>query len=77
MFDLSDEEMDLLTEELKYHSDGYTRADMTVQVCWGCGSTRLGGRVGIKPAAHRLCTVSARSVDVLEADYERSVRGGV
>ena len=33
-FDISDEEMDLLTQALKYHSDGYTRADITVQVCW-------------------------------------------
>jgi hypothetical protein len=31
------------------------------------------GRVDIKPAPHRLCTASARSVDVLEAAYERSV----
>ena len=34
-FDISDEEMNLLTEALKYHSDGYTEADITVQVCWG------------------------------------------
>ena len=32
-FDISDEEMSLMTEALKYHSDGYTRADFTVQVC--------------------------------------------
>jgi uncharacterized protein len=24
----------LLTEALKYHSDGYIEADITVQVCW-------------------------------------------
>ena len=33
------------------------------------------GRVGIKPAPHRLCTASARSVEVLEAAYERPVEG--
>ena len=33
-FDISDKEIDLLTEALKYHSDGYTEADITVQVCW-------------------------------------------
>ena len=43
-FDISDEEMDLLAEALKYHSDGYTRADITVQVCRGRGSARLGPR---------------------------------
>jgi len=36
-FDLSDKEMELLTEALKYHSDGYTEADITVQVCWDVG----------------------------------------
>ena len=71
-FDLSDKEMELLTEALKYHSDGYTEADITVQVCWDADRLDL-GRVGIKPAPHRLCTASAKSVDVLEAAYERSV----
>jgi uncharacterized protein len=74
-FDLSDEEMDLLTKALKYHSDGYTEAEITVQVCWDADRLDL-GRVGIKPAPHRLCTASAKSVDVLEAAYERSVEGG-
>ena len=52
-FDLSDKEMELLTEALKYHSDGYTRAIITVQVCWDADRLDL-GRVGIKPAPHRL-----------------------
>jgi len=60
-----------VTEALKYHSDGYTEADITVQVCWDADRLDL-GRVGIKPAPHRLCTASAKSVDVLEAAYERS-----
>jgi hypothetical protein len=33
-FDLSDEEMELLTEALKYHSYGNTDADITVQVLY-------------------------------------------
>ena len=56
--------MELLTEALKYHSDGYTEADITVQVCFDADRLDL-GRVGIKPAPHRLCTASAKSVDVL------------
>jgi len=75
-FDLSDKEMELLTEALKYHSDGYTEADLTVQVCWDADRLDL-GRVGIKPAPHRLCTASAKSVAVLEAAYERSVKGNL
>ena len=59
-FDISDEEMDLLTEALKYHSDGDTEADITVQVCWDADRLDL-GRMGIKPAPHRLCTASAKS----------------
>ena len=42
MFDRSDEEMDLLTEALKYHSDGYTEGDKTVQVCWDVDRLDLG-----------------------------------
>ena len=72
-FDLSDKEMDLLTEALKYHSDGYTEADITVQVCWDADRLDL-GRVGFKPAPHRLCTASAKSVYVLEAAYQRLVQ---
>ena len=74
MFDLSDEEMDLLTEALKYHSDGYTRADITVQVCWDANRLDL-GRLGIKPAPNKLCTATARSVAALDVAYERSVEG--
>ena len=69
--DISDKEMNLLTEALKYHSNGYTRADITVQVCWDADRLDL-GRAGIRPVPHRLCTASAKSVDVLEAAYERS-----
>ena len=41
-FALSDAEMDLLTEALKHHSDGYTRADITVQLCWDADRLKLG-----------------------------------
>ena len=75
-FDLSEKEMELLTEALKHHSDDYTEADITVQVCWDADRLDL-GRVGIKPAPHRLCTASAKSVDVLKAAYERSVEGNL
>ena len=75
-FDLSDKEIELLTEALRYHSDSYTEADITVQVCWDTDRLDL-GRVGIKPAPHKLCTASAKPVDVLEAAYERSVEGNL
>ena len=71
-FDINDEEMELLTEALEYHSDGYTDGDITVQVCWDADRLDL-GRVGIKPAPHRLCTASAQSIDILEPAYSRSI----
>ena len=72
-FDLSDEELDLLTEALKYHSDGYTEAEINVQVCWDADRLDL-GRVGIKPAPDRLCTNTAKSPFVLEEAYQRSTQ---
>ena len=70
-FDLNDAEMELLTEALAYHSDGYTEGDITVQVCWDSDRLDL-GRVGIKPIPRRLCTHTAQSTNVLAAAYQRS-----
>ena len=70
-FNVDDEEMELLVEALIYHSDGYVEGDITVQVCWDADRLDL-GRVGIKPIPSRLCTATAKSIDVLEAAYQRS-----
>ena len=72
-FDLTDGEMDLLTEALTYHSDGYTEGDITVQVCWDADRLDL-GRVGIRPDPDRLCTNTAKSPFVLEEAYQRSLK---
>ena len=72
-FDLSDKEMELLTEALKYHSDGYTEADITVQVCWDADRLDL-GRVGIRPEPDRLYTGTAKSPFVLGGAYQRSTQ---
>ena len=77
-FDLTDGEMDILTEALTYHSDGYTEGDITVKVCWDADRLDL-GRVGIRPEPDRLCTDTAKSPFVLEDAYQRSIqtlRGG-
>ena len=71
-FDVSDNEMELLTEALTYHSDGYTEGDITVQVCWDADRLDL-GRVGLRPRADRLCTDTAKSQFVIEAAYKRSL----
>ena len=72
-FDVSDNEMELLTEALTYHSDGYTEGDITVQVCWDADRLDL-GRVGIRPEPDRLCTNTAKSPFVLEEAYQRSLK---
>ena len=71
LFDLKDDEMELLDEALRYHSDGYVEADITIQVCWDADRLDL-GRVGIRPSYHKLCTATAKSPFVMEAAYKRS-----
>ena len=71
LFDLTDDKMELLDEALRYHSDGYVEADITVQVCWDADRLDLGG-VGIRPSYHKLCTATAKSPFVMEAAYQRS-----
>ena len=75
-FELTDDEMDLLTEALTYHSDGYTVGDITVKACWDADRLDL-GRVGIRPAPERLCTDTAKSPSVLEEAYQRSLKRNV
>ena len=70
-FYADDHEMELLHEALAYHSDGYIEGDVTVRVCWDADRLDL-GRVGIKPIPRRLCTDTAKSIDVLESAYQRS-----
>ena len=70
-FDVTDTEMELLTEALVHHSEGYTEGNRTVRVCWDADRLDL-GRVGIRPASDRLCTVTAKRADVISAAYSRS-----
>lgn len=71
-FDVSNAEMNLLVEALTYHSDGHTEADITIQACWDADRLDL-GRVGTKPAPDKLCTATAKSADIIEAAYQRSL----
>jgi uncharacterized protein len=45
--------------------------DITVLTCWDADRLDL-GRVGIRPAAHRLCTDAARDPAMIEWAYRRS-----
>ena len=71
-FDLADDEMDLLIEACRFHSDGMTEADPTIQACWDADRLDL-GRVGVRPHPLYLCTTYAQRPDVVESAYQRSI----
>lgn len=71
-FDLADDEMDLLLEACRFHSDGITEAHPTIQACWDADRLDL-GRVGVRPDPLYLCTTYAQRPDVAEAAYLRSI----
>jgi uncharacterized protein len=73
LIDVSQDELDLLMEACRGHSDGHLEADITVMTCWDADRLDL-GRVGIRPDPHRLCTDNARSTDLLGAAYKRSIQ---
>ena len=52
-------ELGLLVEAIRYHSEGRTKADITVQTCWDADRLDL-GRVGVTPSARWLCTDAAK-----------------
>ena len=68
---INDEETELLVEACKYHSEGFTEADITVQTCWDADRLDL-GRVGIRPSPDRLCTDAAKRSHVIKLAYQRS-----
>lgn len=59
LFELPDEAFALLYDACRYHTDGLTEADPTVQACWDADRLDL-GRVGITPRQRYLCTRSAK-----------------
>ncbi len=75
-FQLDDEEMELLVEACRYHSDGLTEAHPTVQACWDADRLDL-GRMGIRPDPRFLCTSYAMRPEVLKASYLRSTGRGL
>ncbi len=66
-------ELDLLIEACRGHSDGHLLADVTVMTCWDADRLDL-GRVGIRPDPERLCNPHARDPGLLSAAYKRSLR---
>ena len=73
-FELADDEMELLVEACRYHSDGIVEAHPTVQACWDSDRLDL-GRVGVRPDPRFLCTSFAKRPEVIEAAFVRSTQG--
>ena len=73
LFEATDEQLALLQEACRGHSDGHLRADVTVQTCWDADRLDL-GRVGTTPDPARLCTEAARSPEVRMLAEARSDR---
>jgi uncharacterized protein len=71
---VSRQQLELLKEACRGHTDGETDADLTVQICWDSDRLDL-ARVPIMPAAHRLCTQTAKSNEIIKWANERASSG--
>jgi uncharacterized protein len=72
LIELAADELELLTEACRGHSDGHTLADVTVMTCWDADRLDL-GRVGIRPHPERLCNEMARHPEFISTAYLRSL----
>jgi uncharacterized protein len=68
---VSDKGLEVLTFACTYHSDGLTKASITVQTCWDADRLDL-GRVNIQPDPQRMCTQTAKDPALIEWAFERS-----
>lgn len=75
-FELDEAGMDLLETAIREHTSGKIHADVTVNTCWDSDRLDL-GRVGITPAADKLCTLTARDPKMIEWAEQRSRRRAV
>lgn len=72
-FVIDDAGFALLQEAMIGHSDGHTKADITVMTCWDADRLDL-GRVGITPDPQYLCTDTAKDPEFLNEAFVRSTR---
>jgi uncharacterized protein len=68
---LDDARFEQFADACRWHTQGTTSADATVQACWDADRLDL-GRVGIRPTPHRLGSDAARSL--LNWAHSRAIR---
>lgn len=71
LFNLSDEDFDLLYTACAHHTDSLTEGDITVQTCWDADRLDL-GRVGIRPDPKYLCTDAAKDATLIDWATQRA-----
>jgi uncharacterized protein len=73
---LSQEQLRMLEEACRFHTDGLRDADVTIQTCWDADRLDL-LRVGTYPLAELLCTDAAREPEVIAWANDRAEKGDV
>jgi uncharacterized protein len=74
LFDLPDDDFNLLIRACSGHTHEWTHPDITIQTCWDADRLDL-GRVGVMPHPNRLCTDLAKTKEVIQwADGRASFR---
>ena len=73
-FELNPDDLALLEFACEFHTDGLLDGDVTVQTCWDADRLDL-GRVGKRPSAHKLCTAAAKTPEMIEWAFRRSLSG--
>jgi uncharacterized protein len=76
LFDLPNEEFDLLFTACSLHTQAKTHIDRTVQTCFDADRLDL-GRVGKTPDPKFLCTEAAKDPSTIEWATQRSISGYV
>ena len=70
---VSSNQLRLLIKACRDHTNGRTRADISIQICWDSDRLDL-ARVGIIPQPRKLCTGTAKDPSVINWANDRALR---
>ncbi len=76
LYHITDKQYKQLHYACRHHTDGLTKADVTIQVCWDSDRLDL-GRANITPSPEKLCTEAAKDMDMISWAHQRSCDGVV